>query len=115
MSYKRKRFLSVWNGVALIIFFTGIFLDSSYFGYSGVIFGIFMWIIGGIVAGMVFGPKRSKKRRSRARRRYDQEDGFVEKSNTQNQFCIACGSEFPISDKFCPECGTAAANKVFTN
>ncbi|MCE7733407.1 MAG: hypothetical protein GPJ54_00925 [Candidatus Heimdallarchaeota archaeon] len=116
MSYSRKRFLSIWNGVATIIFFGGIFLGFSYLGFSGLTLGIFMWIIGGVIAGMLFGPSKSKERRSRKTRRYDRSiDVPVEHSHQQNQFCIACGTEFPINDQFCPQCGTAGTNKVTTN
>ena len=116
MSYSRKRFLSIWNGVATIIFFGGIFLGFSYLGYSGLMLGIFMWIIGGVIAGMIFGPSSRKTRRSRRSRKFDRSPNVpVEYSSKQNQFCIACGTEYPINDQFCPQCGTAGTNKIMSN
>jgi hypothetical protein len=116
VSYARKRFLSIWNGVATIVFFAGIILGFSYLGYSGLILGLFMWIIGGIIAGILFGPEETRKRRERSDDRNDRESGKsvevpVDSSTEKNQFCIACGTQFPVLDQFCPQCGTAAAGK----
>jgi len=112
VSYTRKRFLSIWNGIATIIFFAGIFLGFSFWGYSGLMLGIFMWVIGGVVAGMLFGPsQRGKKVSDRRSKQNQMIDVPVEDATSSKQFCIACGTEFPIHDQFCPQCGTAGTHK----
>ena len=75
-----------------------------------------MWIIGGVLAGILFGPEESRKRKRESHKRYDSEssksiDVPVVSTTDNNQFCIACGTQFPFQDQFCPQCGTAAAGK----
>ena len=67
---ERERFKSIWNGTALIIFFAGIFLGFEFSDIGGPISGfstfgvaIFMWIIGGTVTNMIYGPKDNPKRK----------------------------------------------------
>ncbi|MHA2097781.1 MAG: hypothetical protein ACW99A_03765 [Candidatus Kariarchaeaceae archaeon] len=111
MDDSRKRFLSIWNGVATIIFFAGIILGFSTLGYSGWILGIFMWIIGGTIAGMIYGPPKKRSRDRKARIAASDKGHInvqVENGSSDSQFCIACGTNYPINEQFCPQCGTAS-------
>ncbi|MHA2252582.1 MAG: hypothetical protein ACXAD7_19615, partial [Candidatus Kariarchaeaceae archaeon] len=62
----RKRFTSTWSSVALLIFFADIFLEVRLFGYSGILVAIVMWITGGAIATILFGPEIKRKARPRS-------------------------------------------------
>ena len=113
----RARFLSAWNGVATIIFFAGIFLDFEVMGYSGVMFGIFMWIIGGFIVNLLFGPKKKDSRTQFSnRRRRRTSSSSYENSNYNivktDEFCIACGNKISDGEGYCSNCGTAVTGFV---
>lgn len=75
-----------------------------------------MWVIGGVVAGILFGPSRKAEGKNKIITNQSRMvDVPVEHETDANQFCIACGTEFPINDQFCPQCGTAGTNKSVPN
>ena len=101
----RNRFVSTWNSIALLIFFGDIFFDVKVFGYEGLAVAIFMWIVGGIVATVIFGPKSSKSRRRRSSRSRVTQKPAEARSV---QYCTACGTSYDVKSQFCPECGTTS-------
>ena len=102
----RKRFTSTWSSAALLIFFADIFIDVKLFGYSGILVAIVMWITGGAIATILFGPEIKRKARSRKK--------VTETKRTSEnvQFCTACGTSYEIGSQYCPECGTASLSFV---
>lgn len=117
---RRGRFVSIWNSAATIVFFAGIFLGSGFsvFGFSGVIVGIFMWIIGGAVASILYGPDPEKENVREIR----QAAGPTVRTTSSNQMamgqttpgkktCVSCGSLVDADAVFCPECGVSLPAK----
>ncbi len=110
----RARFLSTWNGIATIIFFAGIFLRIEYNGFSGILIGIFMWIIGGYITNLIFGPKKRDPRTdfsSRRRQRSTSEETYPNFGKSE-EFCIACGNKILDGEVYCSNCGTAISKFV---
>lgn len=104
----RRRFTSIWSSIALLIFISDLLFDIRIFSFSGFMVAIFMWITGGIIATILFGPKASKKSR---RKPYSQQKSTTHSGiNRSKQYCIACGSSFSIDAQYCPECGTTSLN-----
>ena len=101
MTSAHARFLSIWNGIATIIFFAGVFLQYRLFSYSAIAVGIFMWVVGGAIAGILFGPKGKRESKTKRHQKETSDAG-------DTQFCIACGAKFPKTTSYCPECGTTA-------
>ena len=94
---ERKRFLSIWNGVATIIFVGGIFLGFEVLGYSAFLVAIFLWAISGVVTNIIYGPKKETKESSNQ----------IEVQKDQDRFCLSCGSKLDQGSNFCSECGTS--------
>ena len=106
----RARFLSAWNGVATIIFFAGIILDYEVNGYSGVMVGIFMWILGGVVVNILFGPKKKESTRRGTRSRSQNRPSYA--NSKIDEFCIACGQKILDGEDYCSNCGTTVAGFI---
>ncbi|MHA2504187.1 MAG: hypothetical protein ACXAE3_15115 [Candidatus Kariarchaeaceae archaeon] len=97
----RVSFKSRWNAVATLIFLAGIFLGVTILNYSGVGVAIFMWIIGGTVANLIYGdPKKGPIRQSSAAER-------VIQPPPTSKFCSSCSDENHLDAGFCMNCGAA--------
>lgn len=112
----RARFISAWNGIATIIFFAGIFLRFEVSGFSGMLIGFFMWIVGGYIANVLFGPKKKDPRTDFSPRRRQRNSSIIgginNTINKPEEFCIACGHRILDGEVYCSNCGTAVSNFV---
>ena len=121
----KKRFKSLWNGVALFFMFSSIIFDAE-IGYSMGIplsdftIALIMWIFGGTVANILFGADKPKKKSveqpivqaSHSNTAYTtQEPVFVKPAVL---LCDGCGFSNEKEALYCVECGTSLKNGILS-
>ena len=90
----------VWNNAAFIIFMAGVFFSTTIFGISGILIGIFMWVIG----GSLFGSVNSKKKQT-----IKQNQEIINPPNSQTgAYCASCGTVNEANYNFCVQCGATS-------
>ncbi len=124
----KKRFKSLWGGVALFFLLSSLIFDVEY-GYSigiplsGFTIALIMWIFGGTVANVIFGADKPKKKR------VDQSIAAPIQSTPYNpaphtpapaytpetkvRVCNGCGFSNDTDALYCVECGTSLKNINF--
>ena len=108
----KKRFSSIWSGLAFIVLISDLFLDYNFadllgLNVSGFTLAIIMWILGGTIARIIFGPDPKKKGKpSESGTRITTEFNF----SVSKKRCKACGNMNDSEAIYCFECGSTLAD-----
>ncbi len=128
----KKRFKSLWNGVALFFLLSSFFFNNEIgnsigIPLSGFTIAMIMWIFGGTVANIIFGadkPKQKRVEQSVAATTMHSTPAYdptpytpapVYKPETNVLVCNGCGFSNETNALYCVECGTSLKNNTLKN